>query len=57
MRGKPAHRRITHRASVTMSSTMIPLQPQHGYVFLTAFASVLVHHFYMAFGVGMARKK
>jgi hypothetical protein len=33
------------------------VQPEFGYVVLTAFASVLVHHVYMTFNVARARKK
>ncbi len=40
---------------MAVNSAILP--PAYGYVCFTLFASVLVHHFYMAFSVGAARKK
>jgi hypothetical protein len=58
--GKPllarsAPRVSRSRTNMAVNSAILP--PAYGYVCFTLFASVLVHHFYMAFSVGAARKK
>jgi len=40
-----------------MNVATLALPPAFGYVLIVIFAAVLVHHFYMAFGVVGARKK
>ena len=45
------------RSIAKMSAEAIALPTEYGYVLFVLFASILVHHFYMAFGVTGARKK
>ncbi|KAK9846254.1 hypothetical protein WJX81_000105 [Elliptochloris bilobata] len=40
-----------------MNITTLALPPAFGYVLIVLFASVFVHHFFMSFAVGAARKK
>ena len=40
-----------------MALEAIALRAEHGYVCIVLFLAILVHHFYMAFGVTSARKK
>ena len=40
-----------------MTTATLTLPADYGYVCLVLFATVLVHHFYMSFSVGAARKK
>ena len=42
-------------AKMTMGTLSLP--SEYGYVCLVLFATVLIHHFYMSFAVGAARKK
>ena len=51
-------KRVQKTRSITeMSTGAIALPTEYGYVLFVLFASILVHHFYMAFGVTGARKK
>ena len=40
-----------------MTTTTLALPADYGYVCFVLFATVLIHHFYMSFAVGAARKK
>ena len=40
-----------------MAIEVIALRADYGYVCFVLFLAILIHHFYMAFGVTKARKK
>ena len=40
-----------------MAIEVTALRAEHGYVCIVLFLAILIHHFYMAFGVTSARKK
>ena len=40
-----------------MAVEAIALRADHGYVCIVLFLAILIHHFYMVFGVTKARKK